>query len=294
MTTAATTDLAACLALLDEATPGEWRTNPVGRHIYIECRLRPYVHQEVAACGPTESSEQQEANADAIAEAVNYLRANRNRLLEIETAVAQAVELAEYVETHAKGKMEQAAKDFLSVPYANALRDRLLRAAAMLAAVESGEWKCVPVEATEAMLRAGVEGVYGPATYKCVSRTGTELYEQEADSNYTAMLAAAPPPPIESVSPWRPIETAPKDGTRVLLGRPEGDEDVGVSVCGYWLDELEDGVDYMGHDGGFTDVDYQCFHPRRSIGATASQYPGSQPTHWMPLPAAPAAPGVEG
>lgn len=89
---------------------------------------------------------------------------------------------------------------------------------------------------------------------------------------------------------WRPIESAPRDGTRVLLGRPDDDGDGGVSTCGYWLDGLEDGQDYMGHDAGFTDVDYQCFQPGRSFGNEAYRYAGRQPTHWQPLPAAPAQP----
>lgn len=148
--------------------------------------------------------------------------------------------------------------------------DTLQRALALLAAVESGEWRCVPVEATEAMLRAGVEGVYGPATYKCVNRSGTELYEQEADSNYSAMLAAAPPPPIESVSQWRPIETAPKDGTRVLIKFASGSEREATwrtTYGGEW------------HVKSFTHLPW---HDQHEIAS------------WMPLPAAPAAPGVEG
>ena len=87
---------------------------------------------------------------------------------------------------------------------------------------------------------------------------------------------------------WRTIESAPRDGERIILGRPDLDGDGGgISVAGYWLEELEDGVDYMGNDGGFTDVDFQVFQPGRSFGAESYRYAGSQPTHWRPLPAPP-------
>lgn len=44
---------------------------------------------------------------------------------DMEVALAQATALAEYVEEHAKGKMEQAAKQFLSNDFAEELRTRL-------------------------------------------------------------------------------------------------------------------------------------------------------------------------
>ncbi|MGG7581713.1 hypothetical protein [Rhizobium sp. Nf11,1] len=59
------------------------------------------------------------------------------------------------------------------------------------------------------------------------------------------------------VSPWRDISTAPKDGTEVLLGHPDGSIQIGR-----W--NGSDGWD----DGNFDD------HFR-------------WPTHWMPLPATP-------
>lgn len=86
---------------------------------------------------------------------------------------------------------------------------------------------------------------------------------------------------------WEPIETAPRDGTRIIRGRPDQNGEDGISVAGYWLEQLEDGVDYMGNDGGFTDVDFQVFQPGRSFGAESYRYEGRQPTHWMPLPEPP-------
>lgn len=57
-------------------------------------------------------------------------------------------------------------------------------------------------------------------------------------------------------SQWRPIETAPRDGTLVMVGAP----DCGVSLVRWMLDTWID-------EQGFTQ--------------------GSWPTHWQPLPAAP-------
>jgi hypothetical protein len=58
-------------------TPGDWFAKRDGfSTVYIECRIRPGVLQEVAACGPTEAGpEQQEANARLIAAAPDLLAA---------------------------------------------------------------------------------------------------------------------------------------------------------------------------------------------------------------------------
>lgn len=66
---------------------------------------------------------------------------------------------------------------------------------------------------------------------------------------------------------WQPIETAPRDGTRIWLG------DVGGVVTGYWSPPL-----------GAWRCDW-------NIGALPNSvhFP-RKPTHWMPLPVAPALP----
>ena len=56
---------------------------------------------------------------------------------------------------------------------------------------------------------------------------------------------------------WQPIETAPKDGTRVLVYDKADDE---ILVC-YWYDKWE--------------LVYGGYVPDESV------------THWMPLPEAP-------
>ncbi len=73
---------------------------------------------------------------------------------------------------------------------------------------------------------------------------------------------------------WKPIDSAPKDGTVILLGfasirgGAEGSVDVG-----YWMNSPE--TNYWREVGWFaTDDDVLTQHPQH-------------PTHWMPLPEPP-------
>lgn len=68
---------------------------------------------------------------------------------------------------------------------------------------------------------------------------------------------------------WKPIETAPKDGTHMLLSDGER-----VSYGG-WLSDIDQGAEYEGQIGmaGWWSVD---------LG-----HNGDRPTHFMHLPAPP-------
>lgn len=71
-----------------------------------------------------------------------------------------------------------------------------------------------------------------------------------------------------AVSQWRPVETAPKDGSHVFLWFPPNREDAGA-VCGGYFDAIFDQVWMLTHGRGAIDQRVR------------------RPTHWMPLPEGP-------
>jgi hypothetical protein len=77
----------------------------------------------------------------------------------------------------------------------------------------------------------------------------------------------------------------------ILLGRAADEEAEleAVVTPGRWHEGYEDGVDYMGHDSGFMDDQFQTFSCPRSFGAEKYRSAGTQPTHWRPLPEPPKA-----
>lgn len=68
---------------------------------------------------------------------------------------------------------------------------------------------------------------------------------------------------------WRPIESAPRDGTRILLGDPDGFP----GYEGFWM--ADPSRNHWGETGWFAvDSDILCEHPH-------------SPSCWMPLPVCP-------
>lgn len=104
-----------------------------------------------------------------------------------------------------------------------------------------------------------------------------------------AAIAALHPTPQEG---WQPIETAPKDGTEVLLYTPSG-------VCiGEWEPLEQDSPDQPGHNPGWYGTghtsDPVMWGRSAEFGFVGPGYlyeEQNQPTHWMPLPNAPAIAG---
>lgn len=79
------------------------------------------------------------------------------------------------------------------------------------------------------------------------------------------------------MSEWKPIETAPRDGTHLLLACREDSREVSM-VVGWFDDQYYYDVDTLG-----------CFVAPLSDGYIRGvhRYVG-EPTHWLPLPAPPA------
>jgi hypothetical protein len=78
-------------------------------------------------------------------------------------------------------------------------------------------------------------------------------------------LAATPTPPAETGG-WQPIETAPNDGSEILLGHAP----TGCRAIGKWV--VESNTWAIGNDDSSPETNYLIIF---------------EPTHWQPLPAPP-------
>lgn len=123
-----------------------------------------------------------------------------------DVALAQAVELAEYVERQAKGAMVDAAKRFLSLPYAQELAQRLT--------LPQG-YVLVPVEPTEEMLDAGRAAVMAE---HCAGPKWTPRQHFEASGRSTAGI---PEDVLDERGPLTKESTAAMVFGAMLAARPE-------------------------------------------------------------------------
>lgn len=73
------------------------------------------------------------------------------------------------------------------------------------------------------------------------------------------------------MSEWKTIETAPKDGTYMLLGSAEDG--------GSWVGKFEPQYQWRA-DNPWSSMMLNCEH-------LPIRYASLKPTHWMPLPSAP-------
>lgn len=75
---------------------------------------------------------------------------------------------------------------------------------------------------------------------------------------------------------WRPIETAPKDGTRILIAR-----------AGDGIDEVEITEWYVSERSHFEPVEGDLYRRVQDEPYAFWNGNGHRATHWMPLPAPP-------
>jgi hypothetical protein len=111
--------------------------------------------------------------------------------------------------------------------------------------------------------------------------------EQESVDNLRAVLAeyesAHSAPAAPAVEPWQPIETAPKDGRTLLLGR-YNEAGNWRTMCGTWMS-----AEYIADNWEDPDSGDPGWHETSVEADDEPNCWAITPTHWMPLPAAPGA-----
>lgn len=106
----------------------------------------------------------------------------------------------------------------------------------------------------------------------------------QAKTSTSGNSSSSPSAPLQSGSeleagPWQPIETAPKDGTVILLGFPPSKYLSGTVRCGAWV---QNGC-HINHGTGLDGTGWFALYISSGFVKV------KEPTHWMPLPNPPAA-----
>ena len=95
------------------------------------------------------------------------------------------------------------------------------------------------------------------------------------------------PPAVQPVAPagWKPIETAPKDGRKLILFYRNSNSKARTVMAKWVTDDeaAETDADGVGLEGGW----YECIDNWDDYCQVAIHE--GEPTHWMPLPATPSA-----
>lgn len=105
-----------------------------------------------------------------------------------------------------------------------------------------------------------------------------EQTEQVLIDARAALAAPAPQAPA-----WQPIETAPKDGRKLILAYRNRNNKARTVMARWLTDEeaAETDADGVGLEGGW----YECIDNWDDYTEVAIHE--GEPSHWMPLPAAP-------
>lgn len=89
---------------------------------------------------------------------------------------------------------------------------------------------------------------------------------------------------------WRTIDSAPKDGTEIILGAPaqefHGKPVAPRSTVGHWTTD-EECQEYIGDCGGECRCPEYRYHDPYWISWDGGFTEENPPTHWMPLPPPP-------
>jgi hypothetical protein len=96
-------------------------------------------------------------------------------------------------------------------------------------------------------------------------------------------LSPAQAEPLGQAGAWLPIETAPKDGRKLMLSYRNRSDKVRTVLAVWLTDEqaAETDADDVGLEGGW----YECIDNWGDFTEVAIRE--GEPTHWMPLPPAP-------
>jgi hypothetical protein len=113
-----------------------------------------------------------------------------------------------------------------------------------------------------------------PVAYLCENAVGHKYFRwKKPSSTYKPIALYTTPPQRKPMTEWQPIETAPKDGTYILLG----------STDGAWVASYK-----PVYQSGYRPED--PWHSMMLNHEHMGRYPKAKPTHWQPLPLPPAAP----